>query len=161
MQSASPVASDTGAKRTQHQPLSDAAAARHCAPESDAARCQKPALHPPPKLSIVMPSNRTGPAACARVLDACSCASEDVEIIVRDNSGNKEKREVLSLISRHNCNFHFVDPCGATENGLETLRFVKGDFIFSTADDDVIHRRAIPAVVDLIEQCGGILPLLE
>ena len=74
---------------------------------------------------------------------------------MRENSGNQEKKEVLSVISRHNCNVLFVDPCGAKENNLETLSLPTGDFVFYTADDDVLVRSAMPAVVDLINQRSG------
>ena len=103
-----------------------------------------------PKLSIVMPSHRTDLAACARILDACSCSSEDVEVVIRDNSGNREKHKLLSHISRENCRVLPVEQCDSLENNLETLALAQGEFVFFVADDDVLPRKAIGHLAELV-----------
>ena len=40
------------------------------------------------QLSILLPTNRHGPATIARVAQACSWASPEIQVVVRDNSGN-------------------------------------------------------------------------
>jgi|GEM_PF-913961 len=105
-----------------------------------------------PRLSIIMPSNRSGLAPCARIFDACSCSSEDVEIIVRDNSGDRDKRNMLSRISRENCRVLSVESCWGVENYLETFRLSQGEFVFCIADDDILPCASIPQLVDLIAQ---------
>jgi len=125
------------------------------APSSVAQKRASSAAPNRPKLSVIMPSNRTGLSSCARVLDACACADENVEVIIRENSGDKEKREVLSRMSRKNCNILFVDPCGGRENYQEALGLATGEFVFCIADDDVLTQTAFSPLVDLIAECAN------
>jgi tetratricopeptide (TPR) repeat protein len=117
-------------------------------------------LHPEnhtrsPKLSLVMPTNRTGLATCARILDACSCADENVEVIIRDNSGDAAKRDILSRISVENCRVLLVDPCDAVENSRKATALSQGEFVFCIADDDVLHRASINPTLELIGRCAA------
>jgi hypothetical protein len=71
-------------------------------------------------------------------------------VIVRDNSGNAEKRELLARFRRENCNIIAAEPCGPLENFAETLRQAKGEFVFQVADDDFCFDRAIQAMPTLL-----------
>jgi Glycosyl transferase family 2 len=106
------------------------------------------------KLSILLPTHRHSLLACARIAQACSWAGPDIEVIVRDNSGNARKREMIANFQRDNCRIIFVEPCGPTENYSETLRLATGDFIFNLADDDVSFDHAISDLPGVIAQIG-------
>jgi hypothetical protein len=101
------------------------------------------------QLSVVMPSNRTGLSAYARILDACACADENIEVVIRDNSGSPEKRDFLSRIVQKNCHVVIVDPCNAIENSLAALSLAQGDFVIFVGDDDSVARTSLRAVADL------------
>jgi hypothetical protein len=107
------------------------------------------------KLSLVTASNRVGLSAYARILDVCSFASDDVEVVVRDNSQSEQKKAFLSNIAQKNCRMLFVDHCGAEENMLEALRASTGEYVFFIADDDLCSQRAIDAVVRCISDHAG------
>jgi hypothetical protein len=106
------------------------------------------------KLSILMPSHRIGLSACSRILEACSWASDDIEVIVRDNSGDTEKRSFLSQINADNCRIISVDEDGIYENMIALMEAARGDFIFFSADDDLCGRQSIDAVLAAIKQNG-------
>jgi len=104
------------------------------------------------QLSILLPTNRHGPAAIARIAQACSWAGPKIEVIIRDNSGNAGKRALIEQFRRDNCTIVSVDSCAPRENYSEALKLATGDFVFCIADDDVCLDRAIealPAVIDL------------
>lgn len=107
------------------------------------------------QLSILMPTHRAGLAAIARIAQICSWAGPDIEVIVRDNSGNAQKREIISRFQSENCRVVLVDPCEPLENMSEVLRLAKGEFIFCPHDDDLCFDRAINAVPGLIKQFGS------
>ena len=106
------------------------------------------------QLSILLPTNRHGPATIARVAQACSWASPEIQVVVRDNSGNAGKCELLKQFQSEHCEIISVDPCGAQENYTELRRLAKGDFVFSISDDDQCIDRAILAIPDLIKRSG-------
>jgi hypothetical protein len=101
------------------------------------------------QLSVVMPSNRTGLSAYARILDACACADENIEVVIRDNSGCQEKRDFLSGIVQKNCQVVIADPCNAIDNSQAALSLTQGDFVIFVGDDDLVARIALTAVADL------------
>ena len=107
------------------------------------------------KLSILAPTNRTSLAACSRIAQACSWAATDIEVIVRDNSGDARKRELIAGFRRDNCRILTVDPCGPAENYFETLRQATGDFVFCVSDDDAFFDRAIGDLPAVIAQIGA------
>jgi len=76
-------------------------------------------------------------------------------VIVRDNSGNAEKRELLARFRAANCNIIAAEPCDALTNLSEILRLANGEFIFLLADDDLSLDRAIAGLPALIEQFGN------
>jgi hypothetical protein len=106
------------------------------------------------KLSILMTTQRTGLFTCSRIAQACSWASPDIEVIVRDNSGDAEKRELLARLRRDHCNIILAEPCLGLTNFVEALRLASGDFIFPLADDDFGFGHAVAALPALIEQHG-------
>jgi hypothetical protein len=104
------------------------------------------------QLSILLPTNRHGPLAISRVAQVCSWAGPKIQVIVRDNSGNPEKRALLKSLQRDHCQIISVDPCEPQENYSKLLALAEGEFIFSTSDDDQCVDRAILALPDLIER---------
>jgi hypothetical protein len=106
------------------------------------------------QLSILIPTQRHGMLVCSRLAQACSWASPNVEVIIRDNSGDAEKRNLLARFRRENCNIIAADPCDAITNVSELMRLAKGDFIFLIADDDFCFDHAIAALPGLFEQFG-------
>ncbi len=105
-------------------------------------------------LSILLPTNRCGPAAIASIAQAVSWASPDIQVIVRDNSGNAEKRALLQHFQREHCEIALVAPCEPLENYSGILRLARGEFIFCVADDDQSLSRAILALPELIAKIG-------
>jgi hypothetical protein len=106
------------------------------------------------RLSILLPTNRRSLLACSRIAQACSWAGPHVEIIVRDNSGDPRKRELLAYFQHENCKVITVDPCEPRENFSETLRLATGDFVFCLGDDDFCFDHAIAGLPDVIERIG-------
>ncbi|HEX4198419.1 MAG TPA: hypothetical protein VHZ26_13365 [Caulobacteraceae bacterium] len=98
------------------------------------------------RLSIIVPSNRDSVGAYARIMQACSWASGDVEVIVRDNSGSARKREVLGAIDQPDCRIIFAEPCDANTNFLRALAASSGEFVLFLGDDDAGFDRGISAI---------------
>ncbi|MFA5041385.1 MAG: hypothetical protein WC464_07115 [Bdellovibrionales bacterium] len=96
------------------------------------------------KLSVVIPSHNIGPRINLNLLNASLMVAEDVEVIIRDNSGNQEKRDFLSGINEKNCRIICVDECSGSENYQALLNEACGEFIFTGSDDDVISGYSIP-----------------
>ena len=109
----------------------------------------------PMRLTILMATNRSGLPACARIEQACSWAEPNVEVIVRDNSGDAAKRDLLSRLRHDRCHIITAEPCDPLTNLSEILRLAQGDFIFLVADDDLFFDHAIAALPALISQYGG------
>lgn len=109
----------------------------------------------PARLSVLLPTHRTSLAAISRIAQVCSWASPDIEVIVRDNSGDAAKRDLISRFQGNHCQVVTADPCEPLENFSELLRLAKGDFIFCPADDDFSFDRAIEAAAGLIKQFGN------
>jgi hypothetical protein len=106
------------------------------------------------QLSIVMPTNRKGLLACSRIAQACSWAAPNVEVIIRDNSGDAQKRVLLSLFQSDHSNIVIADPCDSVTNFVEALELAKGEFVFTLADDDICFDRAVASLSVAIEQIG-------
>ncbi len=107
------------------------------------------------QLSIILPTHRHDLTALSRIAQACSWAGPKIEVIVRDNSGNAEKRAALEHLQRDNCTIVSVDECDARENFSESMRLAKGEFVFVVADDDMcfdLAIAAIPGILDRIEK---------
>jgi hypothetical protein len=86
-------------------------------------------------------------------MQACSWAGPNLEVIVRDNSGNAQKRELIARFQREHCRIISAEPCGPVENFTELLRIARGDFVYCLADDDFCFDRAIatlPGVFDRV-----------
>jgi hypothetical protein len=102
------------------------------------------------QLSVLIPTHRDSLLACSRIVQACSWAGENIEVIVRDNSGSAQKRELLGKIRRDNCNIIFAEPCGALENFSEAIQIAKGEFVIVLADDDLCFDQAITSMHNTI-----------
>ena len=106
------------------------------------------------QLSILLPTNRHSLAAVSRIAQVCSWAGPEIEVIVRDNSGNTKKRELISQFKGDHRNIIIVEPCGPLENTSEILKLAKGEFVFFVGDDDQGFDNAIKAMPDVLEQYG-------
>jgi hypothetical protein len=106
------------------------------------------------KLSIVVPSNRATLSAYSKLLNYCSMASDDVEVIIRDNSGSAEKQDFFQRVQHlyhPNCKIITVPPCAAWENGRKVIETAHGDFFFGGCDDDLINGFALPSICEAID----------
>lgn len=108
----------------------------------------------PVHLSILIATNRSNLLACSRIAQACSWAGPDVEVIVRDNSGDAQKRALLPHFQRENCNIIIAEPCDILTNVSEVLKLAKGEFVFILSDDDFCFDHAIASLPSLIGQHG-------
>ena len=106
------------------------------------------------KLSILIGTYRSDLLACSRIAQACSWAGPDVEVIIRDNSGDARKRALLPQFQRDNCNIIIAEPCDALTNVSEILKLARGDFIFLLADDDFCFDHAVASLPRTIEHFG-------
>jgi Glycosyl transferase family 2 len=106
------------------------------------------------KLSILLPTHRHSLLACSRIAQACSWAGPNIEVIVRDNSGDARKRELLTHFQRENCKVITADPCEPRENFSKILGIATGDFIFCLGDDDFCFDHAVADLPDLIGRVG-------
>lgn len=104
------------------------------------------------QLSILMATNRPGLLACSRIAQACSWAGPNIEVIVRDNSGNLRKRDLLAHFCNENCKIIIADPCDGLANFSEILKMATGEFVFLLADDDFCFDHAIAALPSVIAQ---------
>jgi hypothetical protein len=106
------------------------------------------------QLSVLLPTHRKDIQACARIAQACSWAGPNVEVLVRDNSGDAQKRELLGHFARmqaENCNIVSVEPCGPLKNVTELLSLARGEFVFMFGDDDIGFDRALAALARAID----------
>jgi hypothetical protein len=101
-----------------------------------------------------MTTNRRGLLVCSRVAQVCSWAGPNLEVIIRDNSGDADKRALLSQFRRDHCNIVLAEPCDALTNFSEILRLAKGEFIYLIADDDYCFDHAVAALPGLLDQIG-------
>ncbi|MDR3560914.1 MAG: glycosyltransferase [Negativicutes bacterium] len=104
------------------------------------------------KLSIVMPSHNTGTRVNSTILNTCTMGGNDIEVIIRDNSANLQKREFLSRISEKNCRILMVDECPGSENYQALVNEAKSDFVYFVCDDDYISPYALPTLVTEIDR---------
>ena len=104
------------------------------------------------KLSVTMPSHNVGTRINANILNACSMGGGDVEVVIRDNSGNEEKRNFLSQIKEENCRILIVDECSGAENATCLMDAAEGQFAFFVADDDFTNAFSIPSILEEIDR---------
>jgi hypothetical protein len=104
------------------------------------------------QLSILLPTHRHDLLACSRIAQACSWAGPNVEVIVRDNSGDPQKRQLLPHFQRDHCNIIIAEPCDGPTNFSEVLRLAKGKFVFPLADDDFCFDHAVALLPGVIGQ---------
>jgi len=104
------------------------------------------------KLSFVMCSNRKGLATIARVANLAALASDDVEIVVHDNSGDPEKQDFLAKMQGPNRKIVSVNPCSSWENMVQAVALATGDYIFEVGDDDDVSSFSIPPFLKAIDE---------
>jgi hypothetical protein len=102
------------------------------------------------KLSILLPTFRSDLGALSRIAEACSWAGPEIEVLIRDNSGDPEKRERIRSFERDHCTILSVDTCEPRENYAELLRRAKGEYIFCLGDDDMYFSGAVAALPHVI-----------
>ncbi|MBV9260933.1 MAG: hypothetical protein JO205_06130 [Pseudolabrys sp.] len=107
------------------------------------------------QLSILIATHRAGLSACSKLAQACAWASPNIEIIIRDNSGDAAKGVLLPQFQRDNCTIIVAEPCDSHTNIGEILKLAKGEFIFILADDDAYFDHAIAAIPSIIAQISG------
>jgi hypothetical protein len=107
------------------------------------------------KLSIIMPSHNTGARIYSNILNACSMGTEDVEIIIRDNSGDAEKRAFLSRIKEPYCRIVSADECPGQENLKALIHQAEGEFVSVICDDDFMNGYALPSILPELEKIKG------
>lgn len=107
------------------------------------------------QLSIVMPTHRRGLLVHSRILQACSWAGPEVEVIVRDNSGDADKRALLELIRADQCQIIVAEPCDGLTNFAELLGLAKAEFVLQLADDDFCFDRAMQMMPELLAGASG------
>lgn len=98
-------------------------------------------------LTIVMPTHRTGLAVWTRILRLYAVASDQVQVIIRDNSGDASKRKLLATLSKPNFLAISVDPCEGRENFAQAFALADGAFIQMAADDDDYFERGLNALI--------------
>ena len=69
-----------------------------------------------------MATNRKSLQTVARIAQACSWASPEIEVVIRDNSGDAQKRALIAQFARENCKVVSVDPCDGPENFTAALK---------------------------------------
>lgn len=110
-------------------------------------------------LSIVMPSHNTDENAKAAIVRAIGLARDGVEVIIRDNSGDRDKRNFFSQIPvrcPHGGLVHteHVPACEHHENLLAVTRAATGDFILFLTDDDMYFERGVREIAESAERCA-------
>ena len=103
-------------------------------------------------LTLVLPTFRTGPSVLARVCEAVAWGGDEVEVLIRDNSQDPEKKKFLKELSGKNVRIIFPPPCHAWENLWSLVAEAKGDFILPFADDDFIDGDAIPTILETLRK---------
>ncbi len=98
------------------------------------------------KLSIMVPSHSTGPQVLSNILNVCAMATDDIEVIVRDNSENSEKQYFLSRINEKNCRIIIAKECPGLENHRLLLEEAQSDFVYEMADDDYANGHGLPQI---------------
>jgi hypothetical protein len=104
------------------------------------------------QLSILLPTHRNSLLACSRIAQVCALASPHVEVIIRDNSGDPKKREILNLFRREHCNIVLAEPCDQIVNFTELLRLANGEFVFFLSDDDFCFDYGVQGLSAAIKQ---------
>jgi hypothetical protein len=106
------------------------------------------------KISLLLPTNRKSHSAIARVLECSALDPDKFEVIVRDNSEDEAKRNLLASISSPALKIFTVPNRGAFENPVEALQLATGDFVFFLADDDWLSIRGVRQLHDLATEVG-------
>jgi hypothetical protein len=99
-----------------------------------------------------MPTHNVGARINANILNTCLMGSNDVEVIIRDNSGNEMKRDFLTRVQEKGCRIISVDECSGLENHRRLLEEASGDFVFVVGDDDFANGYATSSILAEIEK---------
>lgn len=101
------------------------------------------------KISLILPTHRISCSALARVFELASADPERFEVVVRDNSENLQKQELLHRIASPALRLFTVRNQGPFENPREALRCATGQFVLLLADDDWISMHGLEQVYRL------------
>src|SRR5206468_10360977 len=91
----------------------------------------------------------------ARILEGASLDATKFEVIVRDNSGDDRKLEMLNLANSPALRLVAVPNRGGLENAREAFHLATGDFVFFAGDDDWISVRGLQSLHVLACQCDS------
>ncbi len=100
------------------------------------------------RLSVVIPTHRDTLKARARLLWAASWATDEIEVVIRDNSGSAAKSVWLATLDQPTVRVTVVEPCSAHTNFSEAVKLARGDFVLFQGDDDAAFDRGIAAMAD-------------
>ncbi len=111
-----------------------------------------------PRISLVVPSNRTAAATIGRLLEWSDYDPARFELVVRDNSNDPRKREILERAAGPALRLHCVASCDAVTNFIEAMRLATGDVRLWCSDDD----RLFPHGLDALSRAlSGHVPLVQ
>ncbi len=94
-------------------------------------------------LSLLMPTNRATVPALSKVLHVASLASDDIEVVICDNSGDAAKREMLASLKQDGLKIVCTDPTPPRENARRVLDESSGNWIQFIADDDFLIQSGV------------------
>jgi hypothetical protein len=104
------------------------------------------------KLTFFVPTFRTGVGPYAAILNVCSFAGPEIEVVVRDNSGDAAKQQFLSRFRSEHCHIHSVPTCTPYENLKESVKLTHGEFIVGVSDDDFFDPMAVPPLLKKVSE---------
>lgn len=92
------------------------------------------------KLCIGIPSNRKLSACEGSIRSAVTyCRENNVGLYISDNSGDAEKRELLSeIVTGDGLTYVSRPPCGMIDNWFTAFEGTEGDYVLMMGDDDKI-----------------------
>ncbi|QFY88665.2 glycosyltransferase [Magnetovirga frankeli] len=102
------------------------------------------------KLSIIIPTNRAGRTAISIICEYIAFASDEIEVVIVDNSGNEEKSDFLKKLNGKNITY----ICNPDVNGKTNLKIgmeqASGEYIFIGTDDDVLLPSGFDSLIQLV-----------
>lgn len=104
------------------------------------------------KLSVIMPSHAVGRQVNSNILNVVGAARENVEVLVRDNSGDSGKAYFLAGIQKTNCRIFSVPSCNGIENLRTLIDKARGDYVWTVCDDDYMNNDSVSSMLTEINR---------
>lgn len=114
-----------------------------------------------PKLSLIMPTHYSEPKHYTSICSLINVAKqyqESVEVIISDNSGDKEKKDFIKKISFGMQNVKLFDA-PQEKNFLYAIQQATGEFCFFVGDDDIILPHSIKKILFELDNLGDAIGL--